>query len=160
MEEIDNSAEIWEKSFDSFDVPRLISREELPQISVHITRKCREQLPSPHGFDRVMLRARKFEEKGGARAWESGEKGRERVKSVEKTLQSAIARKDRAVVVRSRRTYMKRPRAPSNYRSPRERELCFATIHSHRLTPVGPSTPDYTSNTTTPHPFPCHLPFL
>ncbi len=160
MGEADNSAEVWEKSFDSCIVPMLISREELPQISVHVTRKCREQLTSPHNFDRAMLRARILEEKGRFRVWKSGEteKGGERVKSVEKTLQSAIARKDRAVVVRSRRTYMKRPRELSNYRSPRERELCFATIHSHRLTPLGPSTPDYTSKATTPHS--CHPPFL
>jgi len=148
MEEADHFTEVWEQSFDSCILPVTGAREELPHISVHITRKGHPTPPKSDFHRERTGEGRRAEERGRVRGWKGGLVGRVGLRGEEKAWKSALeGKQDREMLVRSKRTYIKRPKALSSFRSPRERELCLATIHSHRLTPVAPNTPDFSPTT-------------
>lgn len=132
MEETSRFAEVWEQSFDSC-LPATVAREELPQISVRITRKGSKRPTALPNARRDSAGQGGVLEKGRVRGALQRKEG---VGSGEKAWKYALEGKQgKEVLVRSKRPYIKRPQALSSLRSPRERELCLATIHSRRLTP-------------------------
>lgn len=122
---------VWDESLDSC-LPGL--HEEMPRISIRVTRRDRPQAVSQLNHDSLRDKRQISAANDQFYVWNTDKSRR----NIEESLKLAVEmRRNRGLLVRCcKEMYVKRRKSGSSYRSPREREQCFAVIQRTRLTPL------------------------